>query len=167
MSFGTGHHATTYMMLQQMKEIDFENKSVLDFGTGTGILAILAEKLGAKEILAIDNDECCIENSIENVQSNCCSKISIEKKYTPKSDQKFDIILANINKNVILENIHLLTSQLNEKGIILMSGLLESDEMELTQSLLKFNFVVTKSLKKLNWICLVIESHIVTNCKLN
>lgn len=161
MSFGTGHHATTYMMLELMREIDFKNKYVFDFGTGTGILAILAEKLGAKEIVAIDNDECCIENSKENIKSNDCSKITIQKANTPKCSKKFDIILANINKNVILENVHLLTSQLNEKGVILMSGLLESDELEITNELSKFELIVTKCTKKSNWISLVVETHTV------
>ncbi|HEU4861999.1 MAG TPA: 50S ribosomal protein L11 methyltransferase, partial [Chitinophagaceae bacterium] len=75
MSFGTGHHATTYMMMQQMRENDFANKNVFDFGTGTGVLSILAEKLGAKKVLAIDNDSWSIDNADENIQRNNCTKI--------------------------------------------------------------------------------------------
>lgn len=79
MSFGTGHHATTFTVIELMESMDFKGKLVYDFGTGTGILAILAEKLGASSILAVDNDDWCIENSIENVQNNGCQLIRIEK----------------------------------------------------------------------------------------
>ncbi|MEJ7683049.1 MAG: 50S ribosomal protein L11 methyltransferase [Segetibacter sp.] len=98
MSFGTGHHATTYMMISEMERIDFKEKQVADFGTGTGVLAILAEKLGSKYIRAIDNDDWSIANSKENAERNGCLNIKIEKAegFLPK--QKFDIILANINK---------------------------------------------------------------------
>ena len=83
MSFGTGHHATTYMMIEQMREIDFKEKTVLDFGTGTGILSLLAEKLGAREIIAADNDDWSIENAGENIKRNHSSKVTILKTSTP------------------------------------------------------------------------------------
>ena len=102
MSFGTGHHATTYMMIKMMREIDFTGKTVLDFGTGTGILAILAEKLGASNIIAIDNDDRSIENAGENFDTNNCSKIQLLKASTANVDIKFDIILANIIKELYL-----------------------------------------------------------------
>ena len=105
MSFGTGHHATTSMMIQMMSELDFSGKTVLDFGTGTGILAILAEKLGASNIIAIDNDDQSIKNADENFDSNNCSKIQLLKASTANVDIKFDIILANIIKGVILDNL--------------------------------------------------------------
>ena len=112
MSFGTGHHATTYMMMQQMREIDFNDKTVFDFGTGTGVLAILAEKLGAEKIIAIDNDEWSIENAKENIKRNNCHAIELQKADTSAVNGTFDIILANINKNVILENLALVDKQL-------------------------------------------------------
>ena len=80
MSFGTGHHATTFLMIELMKTIDFKNKKVLDFGTGTGILAILAEKLGADSVLAIDYDEWSINNATENIRPNNCKRIIIKQK---------------------------------------------------------------------------------------
>src|SRR5205085_7037613 len=101
MSFGTGHHATTFMMIQQMQDVDFKNKKVLDFGTGTGILAILAEKLGATKITAIDNDEWSISNANENIKTNNCRNIQLLLSDSPMLSQKFDVILANINKSVI------------------------------------------------------------------
>jgi ribosomal protein L11 methyltransferase len=94
MSFGTGHHATTFTVIELMESMDFKGKTVYDFGTGTGILAILAEKLGAASVLAVDNDDWCIENSIENVQNNGCQLIRVEKVETAYQKEKFDIIIA-------------------------------------------------------------------------
>ena len=128
MSFGTGHHATTTMMIQQMHDINFSGKSVFDFGTGTGILAILAEKLGAAEVLAVDNDEWSIENSKENIEQNECRNIRIELAGSAAVNNTFDVILANINRNVILENMAILYDRLNANGHLLLSGLLKEDE---------------------------------------
>ena len=105
MSFGTGHHATTYMMIEQMESLDFTNKTVVDFGTGTAVLAILAEKMGAAKIDAIDYDEWSIENAGENAAANNCTKINLIKAETIAPDTIYDIILANINLNVILNNL--------------------------------------------------------------
>ncbi len=128
MSFGTGHHATTTMMVQQMQNLKFSGKAVFDFGTGTGILAILAEKLGAKNVLAVDNDSWSIENSKENVERNQCEHIKIEPGENAAVNDTFDIILANINRNIILDNLAYLNDCLNEKGYLLLSGLLVEDE---------------------------------------
>ena len=128
MSFGTGHHATTTMMVQQMRDLEFLNKSVFDFGTGTGILAILAEKLGADNVLAIDNDSWSIENSRENIERNQCRYIKIELSDSAIVSNTFDIILANINRNVILDNLVFLNDRLHENGYLLLSGLLLEDE---------------------------------------
>ncbi len=128
MSFGTGHHATTTMMIKQMRNIDFKNRNVFDFGTGTGVLAILAEKLGAASVLAIDNDEWSIDNSKENIAKNGCDKIKVEQRSDANVQQCFDVILANINRNIILDNLSFLSSQLNRNGTLLLSGLLAEDE---------------------------------------
>ena len=128
MSFGTGHHATTFMMIQQMQKIDFANKSVFDFGTGTGILAILAEKLGATKVFAVDYDEWSIENAAENLARNNCSNFELKNADSAAGEEQYDIILANINKNVILDNFSSLVKQLAPAGILLLSGLLETDE---------------------------------------
>lgn len=134
MSFGTGHHATTYLVIQAMRNFVWENKTVFDFGTGTGILAILADKLGAQQILAIDNDDWCIENASENIEINHCQKIQISKADTASNEKKFDIILANINKHIILENIAFLDLTLQNGGIILLSGLLVEDELDILKA---------------------------------
>lgn len=154
MSFGTGHHATTYMMLQQMRQIDFAGKKVFDFGTGTAVLAILAEKIGASLITAIDNDDWSIENSIENIERNHCKKIKLIKSDSIVSNGDFDIILANINKNVILENLPDIRNKLLPGGVLLLSGLLKEDETDIltvTNSL--FLQLIDKQ-ERNNWICL-------------
>src|SRR5258708_1723316 len=112
MSFGTGHHATTFMMIQQMGQVDFLGKTVFDFGTGTGILAILSEKLGAKKIIAVDIDDWSIENAAENLQKNNCSLVDLKKADTADTDGLYDVILANVNKNVIVDNFPALAKQL-------------------------------------------------------
>lgn len=154
MSFGTGHHATTYMMIGLMKDIDLMGRSVLDFGTGTGILAILAERSGAKNILAIDNDDWSIANAEENFAKNNCSKIILRQASDTASEMKFDIILANINKNVILENLVLLTEQLNKDGQILLSGLLYDDRDEILKVASELRLKLKKELTRNNWIAL-------------
>ena len=154
MSFGTGHHATTSMMMQQMKEIDFNGKTVFDFGTGTGILAILAQKLGAVAVTAIDNDDWCIENARENFQKNNCTAIDLKKADTPLREQSFDVILANITKNIILENFPLLVQKLNKNGILLLSGLLAEDEPDILDQSRKYALVCTKMVENANWLCM-------------
>ena len=152
MSFGTGHHATTFMMIQQMREIDFKKKTVFDFGTGTGILAILAERLGADKILAVDNDDWSIENTKENLERNNCTKVELKKAEDASTNQNFDIILANINKNVILDNFLVLTQQLKKDGVLLLSGLLAEDEKDIAIAAGKFSLVMGKITKNNNWI---------------
>lgn len=154
MSFGTGHHATTYMMVQQMREIDFTGKKVFDFGTGTGILAILAEKLGAAAITAIDNDEWSIANAGENFQRNNCHRIKLGMAGSLTEDERYDIILANINKNVILENFPSLVNHLAAKGIILLSGLLAEDEADIRGQAALFSLHLAEKMERNNWISL-------------
>jgi ribosomal protein L11 methyltransferase len=154
MSFGTGHHATTYMMIKMMSELDFAGKKVLDFGTGTGILSILSEKLGALRILAIDNDDQCIKNSSENFESNNCFRIQLIKGSSAKGDHKFDIILANIIKGVILDNLPEFAKQLNANGVIVLSGLLKEDEDAILQSAKKNNLFLRGKIETESWICL-------------
>lgn len=154
MSFGTGHHATTYMMIHQMRDIDFKGKSVLDFGTGTGVLAILAERLGAKKIVAIDNDDWSIENATENIHMNKCASIEIRKADSLKEMGKFDIILANINRNVILDNMGDLASQLNQEGLLLISGILVEDKEDILINAKFFDLKLKHEEERNNWLSL-------------
>ena len=152
MSFGTGHHATTYLMLEQMIRTDLMGKRVLDFGTGTGILAILGEKLGAGEILAIEIDDLALENARENIAINNCRKILLQKSCSPESSGSFDIVLANITRNIILENLGLFSSMLRSGGSIMISGILAEDEeaiLEKSEALrLATNFIAQRD----NWL---------------
>jgi ribosomal protein L11 methyltransferase len=157
MSFGTGHHGTTYTVMQMMSEMDFKDKSVYDFGTGTGILAILAEKLGAETVLAVDNDDWCIENAIENTQNNNCKTITIEKVETASSNEHFDIILANVNRHIIEANMLALTAAGKKGGQLVLSGLLIEDQSDMillaTQN--GWNFIRQK--QRNGWICLLFD----------
>jgi ribosomal protein L11 methyltransferase len=154
MSFGTGHHATTYMMMKQMRRIDFKNKVVLDFGTGTGVLAILAEKLGATRIVAVDNDDWSIENATENIHHNNSRHIEIIKAESINGLGNFDIILANINRNVILDNLPDLSNQLNKKGTLLLSGILKEDKYEILNSSARYDLELQHEEVLNNWLSL-------------
>jgi ribosomal protein L11 methyltransferase len=161
MSFGTGHHATTYMMIQAMEHLDFRGRLVLDFGTGTGVLAILAERLGAREVIAIDNDDWSIDNARENIKENGCTRITIRKAdaippVTPLNSL-FDIILANINKHVILEQLPVIGQHLKPGGVILLSGLLQDDEKDIREAAAVNNISISVRMTKGSWICLKAE----------
>lgn len=154
MSFGTGHHATTYMMLQSMQGMNLRGKRVLDFGTGTGVLAILAERLGAKEVVAIDNDEWSINNALENVEANGCSHISVSKiDRVATLEGQFDCILANINKHVIVDQLGDLGQHLAPGGVILLSGLLQNDSEDVENEAVKNNLSVSNWMTTGSWIC--------------
>jgi len=155
MSFGTGHHATTYLMIEQMSQLSHEGKSVIDFGTGTGVLAILAEKLGATGVLAIDYDDWSINNAQENVEANRCSKIILQKADTIPAGNKADIILANINLNIILANLDAILAAANPGADVLFSGILATDEQSILQALSQQGFRINSILKKDNWLAIV------------
>lgn len=154
MSFGTGHHATTFMMMQLMRDIDFAGKSVFDYGTGTGILAILAEKLGANKVLAVDNDSWCIENASENILINTCKIVDIQKVEQLIMKEKFHIILANINKNIILDTLSLLNEGLLSKGRLLLSGLLKEDEKDILSACSSLGLQHKNTLERNGWIAM-------------
>ncbi|MEO6670176.1 MAG: 50S ribosomal protein L11 methyltransferase [Ferruginibacter sp.] len=155
MSFGTGHHATTYLMMQQMSLLDFNSKEVIDFGTGTGVLAILAEKLGATKITAIDNDEWSINNSIENIDANSCTNIIIVKGETIEAGITADIILANINLNIIIGNLEAIKTACKTGTSILISGIMQKDEEEIITLLKENNFIIKTCLEKDNWLIIL------------
>ncbi len=157
MSFGTGHHATTYMMIEQMEGLDFAGKTVVDFGTGTAVLAILAEKMGANTIDAIDYDEWSIENSIENAAANNCSKINLVQAETISTAVTYDIILANINLNVILGNLAAIKAVSKKGSYILLSGFVKADETLMLQALAETGIRPLKTIQKGEWICVLAQ----------
>ena len=160
MSFGTGHHATTYMMVEAMRQINFNNKKVLDFGTGTGVLAILAEKCGASEVLAIDCDEWSITHAHENISVNQCRNITVKKSDSTQGTSVFDIILANITKNIIVQNLPSFWQHLTLAGVLIISGLLETDSLGFQTEAEKNDFEITGSFKKQGWVCIGMKKHI-------
>lgn len=156
MAFGTGHHATTFQMIQAMESLTFEGKSVFDFGCGTGILAILAEQMGAESIYGIDNEGPAIRNSIEHATMNKTPKTLWEEGELEKAaGKKFDIILANINRHIILQSIETLYTQLNSKGKILISGIMLSDIPLILEAFAKAGFNLLKTNKKEDWACIL------------
>lgn len=160
MSFGTAHHATTYMMMQAMLELDFNQKDVLDFGCGTAVLAILAEKMGAKKILAIDIDEWAYENGKENTEKNQCKNIEILIGDAEKLPQKkYDIVLANVNRNAILESAEILRSQLKDSAYLLLSGLLHKDEEVISEKFEALKLEKIKTFKRDQWIAILLKAH--------
>ena len=128
MSFGTGHHETTYLMLKTMLDIDFSDKNILDMGCGTGVLAILAIFKGAKEATAIDIDEWAYNNTLENIEKNNCSNIKvIQGDASLLKNQEFDIIIANINRNILMDDIKPYSKVLKAGGTLLLSGIYDKD----------------------------------------
>ena len=155
MSFGTGHHETTYMMIQHILATDFTNKSVLDMGCGTGLLAILAEKKGATAIEAIDIDNWCYLNSLENVTRNGCKHITVlEGDASLLSGKQYDIIIANINRNILLTDLSTYVTCLNEKGSLFLSGFYDSDCELIETTCNQLNLKLENTLMRNHWVAL-------------
>ncbi|MEO9965693.1 MAG: 50S ribosomal protein L11 methyltransferase [Reichenbachiella sp.] len=157
MSFGTGHHATTQSMLELQLDGDFNEKSVLDIGSGTGILAIMASKLGAGYVEATDIDQWCVENGLENFQLNGLAHIEYHKGAIQMLSLKkstYDIVIANINKNVLLEEMPHYAALLPVGGDLYLSGFYEEDIADLKNSTDEHNLILEKSVIKDNWTAL-------------
>lgn len=152
MSFGTGHHETTQMMISYLLDLNCNNKTVLDMGTGTGVLAILAEKRGAKTVLAVDNDPWCVENTLENLEMNHCQKISAQLRSTVPKKKKYDMVLANINRNVLLKQIADYAQVLAPEGDLLMSGFYVEDLGIIQNACETEGFRFIRNLDVNNWV---------------
>ena len=157
MSFGTGHHATTFSVMQMMEYLSFTGKSVYDFGTGTGVLAILAEKLGATQILAVDNDDWCIENANENILNNDTKGILIKKVDSAYQDHQFDIILANVNRHIIEANMQELTQVAHLESELILSGLLIEDQEDMIKLATEKGWSFVKSQPLNGWVSLLFK----------
>lgn len=152
MAFGTGHHPTTKLMSDMLLKEDLRNKSVCDFGCGTGLLSILAEKEGSSSITAIDNDPHALKNAKFNIEANNCENIRIIQGTLHKiKNEKFDILLANITKNTILRYSELMKNLLNQDGKIICSGFFEEDIIEIENYFLKLNLILVKKAILNNW----------------
>jgi ribosomal protein L11 methyltransferase len=155
MSFGTGHHETTHMMIQHILETDCTNKKTLDMGCGTAILAILAEMKGAQPIDAIDIDNWCYLNSIENAERNNCKHISV---YEGDADllfgKRYDIIIANINRNILLNDMQTYVDCLNENGLLFLSGFYTEDIPVILEICVSKGLTYEKQFERNNWVAL-------------
>lgn len=160
MSFGTGHHQTTYLMVKNQMEIDHKNKRVMDAGCGTAILSVLASKLGAKEVEAFDIDEWSVSNGTENIEVNHCKNIHHQqgKLSELKFGGRFDIILANINKNVLLDEIKLYQEYLVPGGLLLLSGFFSEDIPDLLEESKRYNLKELSRDERENWSALLLTS---------
>jgi ribosomal protein L11 methyltransferase len=155
MSFGTGHHETTHMMIQHLLETDITAMKTLDMGCGTAILAILAEMKGAKPIDAIDIDNWCYLNSIENAARNNCKEIAVyEGDASLLIDKKYDLIIANINRNILLQDMQQYVDCLNKNGILLLSGFYTDDIPIIDTSCVEKGLTFVKKLERNNWTSL-------------
>ena len=163
MAFGTGHHETTYMMMQMMRDVDFVGKKVLDYGCGTGILAILASKLGATTLEAVDIEQPSFENTIENCTINKVSNVvAIHGILSDVPSADFDVILANINRNVILDSLLDLKKRLCTEGSVLISGFLKQDESAMLAAVERAGFRHQATIQRGNWLCMKLATHIIT-----
>lgn len=160
MSFGTGHHQTTWLMVKNMLSIDHRGMRVMDAGCGTAILSILASKLGATQVEAFDIDDWSVENGNENAEINHCPNIRIQQG---KIDEvalsgRFDVILANINKNVLLDELEVYASYLNRGGMLLLSGFLTFDVDDLLAEAKKHNLVEVNRDERETWAALLLTT---------
>lgn len=155
MSFGTGHHETTHMMIQHLLETEVTGMKTLDMGCGTAILAILAEMKGAQPIDAIDIDNWCYLNSIENAERNNCAHITVyEGDASLLKGKKYDLIIANINRNILLDDMQTYVDCLSLKGTLLLSGFYEQDIPFIDSSCTEKGLTYVKKLERNNWVAL-------------
>ncbi|WP_276390348.1 50S ribosomal protein L11 methyltransferase [Eudoraea chungangensis] len=152
MSFGTGHHETTYMMLSFLLDAELREKSVLDMGCGTGVLGILAEKKGARTIEAIDIDSWSYQNTLENIKENKCTRIQVKEGDVSLLKKHFDVIVANINRNILLEDIRIYAGHLKPEGTLFLSGFYLKDLNQITDECEKYGLNFQQNLEKNNWV---------------
>lgn len=158
MSFGTGHHETTHLMIKKLMELDVAEKDVLDMGCGTGVLAILCKMKKASNILAIDVDEWAYNNTLENVERNNCSDIKVQLGDAKLlNNQKFDLVIANINRNILLQDMGKYNKVLNSKGNLLLSGFFSSDKEIILEASTKLQLQLIAEDVKNDWMMLHLQ----------
>lgn len=160
MSFGTGHHESTNLIMEEMLGFNLQNKEVCDAGCGTGILAILAYKKGAKHVLGIDNEEWAYQNALDNIALNgIYSGVSVELgDFSLMEGRNFDVILANINKHIVLGNIARFFSSIQPGGYLIVSGILENDIQDVEKEAANYFFQLISTRTKNDWLCAVFQN---------
>ncbi|MBO6661300.1 MAG: 50S ribosomal protein L11 methyltransferase [Roseivirga sp.] len=159
MSFGTGHHETTHQLLALQLEVHHQDKKVLDVGSGTGILAIMAAKLGAQSVAATDIDDWCIENALENFGLNNIEPEFVKQGTIHELDltEQYEIILANINTHVLLDEMAEYNKLLAENGHLFLSGFYETDKTQIIALATELGLKEVKSTTEKNWVALLLE----------
>jgi len=159
MSFGTGHHQTTYLMVKNQMTLDHRSKRVMDAGCGTAILSIMASKLGAREMEAFDIDEWSVINGKENIENNQCTNIHLHQGKIKEMNfaGSFDIILANINKNVLLEELKIYATYLARGGYLMMSGFYDHDVKDITKESARNGLVEERKDERETWALLLLK----------
>jgi ribosomal protein L11 methyltransferase len=159
MSFGTGHHQTTYLMVKNQMRIDHKNKRVMDAGCGTAILSVMASKLGAAEVEAFDIDEWSVPNGKENVEINKSKNVNIRqgKISDMNFSGKFDIVLANINKNILLAEMKLYSQHMHDNGLLLLSGFYTKDIDDLKEEAARHSLTEVQRDEKDTWAALLLK----------
>lgn len=162
MSFGTGHHETTHMMIKHLLKLDVTDKKTLDMGCGTGVLAILAEMRGAHPIDAIDIDNWCYLNSIENAERNYCKHIKVaEGDATLLTDKSYEVIIANINRNILLQDIPIYANALTPQGVLLLSGFYTEDIALITEKCNENGLYFVGNYERNNWVACKFEKRVI------
>lgn len=160
MSFGTGHHHTTRLMILEMMNYELEDKQILDMGCGTGVLGIYAWKMGARNVLGIDNDRWAYQNALENVDRNGASGVEIRfGDVGVLENELFDFVLANITRNTLVRDLPHYTDHLTERGILIVSGLLSEDVQYVLNAAYRCNLIHLNTREVSNWISLSFNKH--------
>lgn len=168
MSFGTGHHETTKQVMEMLTNIDLKGKNVWDYGSGTGILAIMAEMLGANNIKANDNEEWAYNNSLENAEINHCTKIKFQlgdidiceqNDFLNSTRDQFDIIIANITKNILLDSAFKINQYSQNGTSLVLSGFYQEDIIDIEKKYKEYHFTISSKTHLNNWVCL----HLIKN----
>jgi ribosomal protein L11 methyltransferase len=156
MSFGTGHHETTQLMIEMMLTIDFKGKTVLDMGTGTGVLAFLSGFMGASDIVGIDYDQNSVDNAQENLKYNSVQHVSfLHGSFEAIPDRKFDVVLSNITKNINMGLLPHLANHTSPSGYLILAGFLNFDIKEINQKTIDLGFKLIRNVSKGDWECLL------------
>lgn len=158
MSFGTGHHETTRLMVKSMLSLDFKNRNILDMGCGTGLLGILASKLGAKSIMGIDIDDWACRNSIENAEVNSCENMQFKQGDASEIiGLQFSIILANINRNILLSDLSAYSDALSSDGTLIISGILTRDKDIIVDEASQNGLIFLNQIQENNWLSIIFK----------
>ena len=162
MAFGTGHHETTRLVIKALQRISIKGETVIDYGAGTGILAMLASKMGAAAISAVECDPIAFENLKENMRSNDTTHVEcqLSDRIDSSSQSNVGLVLANITRNILLQNLRMIFQVLRPGGIAVLSGFLQGDRKSMEEAIYRFGGTVESVLTENNWLALICKKTI-------